>query len=497
MPHASARTVNDHLQALFGAGTCTGLTDGELVERFLARRDEGDERAFEALVTRHGPMVWRVCGTFLDHPDDVHDAFQAVFLVLARRAVGIRRTESVGSWLYGVTLRVAARARVTTTRRRVRDRRTVAAAGVLAAAGSGPPAAPTVERLDGSSVVHQELNRLPEKYRAPIVLCYLEGLTHDEAAVRLSWPVGTVRSRLSRARDTLRTRLARRGVTAPSILGPLAACIAGLDPGTAATAAAATGAATAMPPPLPMSLVRAAARLAAGQPATAGSVSVASLALAHGVCKAMMLKRVTFAACALVPLGIAAGGGTVLVRASGAQDAKPEAAPSQPAQSAKRPDTVQPADQPKPDAIDPKLQELLDAARQRLDAQRAFYEEGRITLDRFIDACARYERIQLLAAKTDAQRRSIRQRYVELLGEIERRETAEVQVGRGTLSDVTEARQRRLEAEFDLTAREKEAADTAAILRRLEELERQVDRLRRERGAIKTSHLDPDARQRD
>src|SRR5437763_1519480 len=124
MPHASAQALTDHLQALFGAGTCTGLTDGELVERFVARRDEGGERAFEALVTRHGPMVCRVCGELLDHPDDVHDAFQAVFLVLARRAGAIRRHESVGSWLYGVALRVAARARVATIRRRIRDRRT-------------------------------------------------------------------------------------------------------------------------------------------------------------------------------------------------------------------------------------------------------------------------------------------------------------------------------------------------------------------------------------
>src|ERR1700738_5014628 len=120
MAHASAQALTDHLGALFGAGTCTGLTDGDLVARFLACRDEGGERAFEALVTRHGLMVLRVCRHLLDDPSAVHDAFQAVFPVLARRAGSIRKSESVGSWLYGVAVRVAARARVATIRRRVR-----------------------------------------------------------------------------------------------------------------------------------------------------------------------------------------------------------------------------------------------------------------------------------------------------------------------------------------------------------------------------------------
>ena len=133
MRHASAQTFTDHLQALFDGGTCAGLTDGDLVERFQARRDAAGERAFEALVTRYGPMVLRVCRNLLDDPDDVHDAFQAIFLVLARRAGAIRESESVGSWLYGVAVRVAARARVSTIRRRIRDRRTIEAAGVIAA----------------------------------------------------------------------------------------------------------------------------------------------------------------------------------------------------------------------------------------------------------------------------------------------------------------------------------------------------------------------------
>ena len=199
MTNAPAQVFTDHMQVLFGVGTCAGLTDGQLLERFMAGRDEAGDLAFEALVTRHGPMVMRVCRNVLDDPHDVHDAFQAVFLVLARRANAIRNRQSVGSWLYGVAVRVSARARVAAIRRQIRDRRTIGAAQAIAAVVPNQDDASPIERNDRAEVVHQELSRLPEKYRAPVVLCYLEGLTHDEAAARLSWPVGTVRSRLARA----------------------------------------------------------------------------------------------------------------------------------------------------------------------------------------------------------------------------------------------------------------------------------------------------------
>ena len=135
--------------------------------------------------------------------------------------------ESVGSWLHGVTLRVTARARVVAIRRKIRDRQATLAAQSIAALVSDQTDMPTIERQEDAEIVHRELNRLPEKYRAPIVLCYLEGLTHDEAATQLCWPVGTVCSRLARARDTLRSRLARRGVTAQATFGPMASWIVG------------------------------------------------------------------------------------------------------------------------------------------------------------------------------------------------------------------------------------------------------------------------------
>jgi RNA polymerase sigma factor (sigma-70 family) len=475
MTHASSQALSDHFQVLFGPGTCAGLTDGELVDRFRTDRKLGGEQAFETLVTRHGPMVMSVCRGLLDDPSDVHDAFQATFLVLARRAGAIRKKESVGSWLYGVAARVAARGRAASIRRRIRDRRTIEAAGTLAAEGTAARKPSTIERDDGAAIVHQEVDRLPEKYRAPIVLCYLEGLTHDEAAARLRWPVGTVRSRLSRARDRLRSRLTHRGVTAPSALGPIVSWLSGEPIGstTAATFA------SIIPAPLSATLARSATHFALGRSATAGSLSAVSVAMAQGVLTTMLIKKLAMIACVALSFGIASvGGGALLVRASRAQDSKGARAattdqPSKPAAE----DNTQ-----KPDEIDPLLQELLKAARTRLETQQRFYEEGRITLDRFIDACAEFEQAELLAAKTDARRQAIRQRHVNLLKEIENREEAEVQVGRGTAGDVAEARQRRLEAELQIKLSEKEVAEKAAILRRLSELERKVDELQGKLG---------------
>jgi RNA polymerase sigma factor (sigma-70 family) len=489
MPHSSTQALSDQLQVLFDAGTCAGLTDGELIDRFRTSRDEGGERAFEVLVTRHGPMVMGVCRNILDDPTDVHDAFQATFLVLARRAGSIRQRDSVGSWMYGVAVRVAARSRVASIRRRIRDRRTLAAAGTVATLATEARSTPSIDRDEGAALVHQELDRLPEKYRAPIVLCYLEGLTHDEAAARLSWPVGTVRSRLSRARDRLRSRLTRRGLTAPASLGPLSAWFVG-DPAASTATATAT-----LPLPLSTSLARSATRFAIGQPVTAGSLSVVAMRLAQGVLTTMMLKKLTIAGCAVLSLGLAGlGGGVFLVRASRAQEARPSPAATsgqaiKPAAPPVPIDPLLPADPLRidldrifaaiPDDLDPLLRQLLAASCQRADAQRAYYQEGRITIDRFLDALARLERVQLLVARTDAERMAIRQNHLNLLAEIEKRENVELQAGRATVADVSEACQRHLEAKYELKIIEKEAAEKSAIQRRLSELERKVEQLQR------------------
>ena len=183
------------------------MPDRQLLERFAHDRDASADAAFEVLVRRHGPMVLRVCRNVLKDWNDAEDAFQATFIVLARRCGSIHKRDSVESWLFGVACRVAARARVEAARRRAVERRGASEAD----AALGTPEDDEADRLELGPIVQEEVRRLPEKYRAAVVLCYWEGLTQEQAAAQLGCPLGTVRSRLARARDLLRRRLARRG----------------------------------------------------------------------------------------------------------------------------------------------------------------------------------------------------------------------------------------------------------------------------------------------
>src|SRR5262245_20642013 len=177
------------------------LPDAQLLKLFALHRHEA---AFEALLHRHGPLVFGVCRRMLFDRQDAEDAFQATFLVLANKAGSITRPSLLSNWLYGVALRVAGRARNNALRRRVRERQH---GDLPAVAGAGRSVDPHLAPL-----LHEEVRRLPDKYRSPVVVCYLEGKTNEEAAAQLQWPVGTVKTRLDKAREMLRTRLARRGV---------------------------------------------------------------------------------------------------------------------------------------------------------------------------------------------------------------------------------------------------------------------------------------------
>jgi RNA polymerase sigma factor (sigma-70 family) len=201
------KTALDEIHRLFAEGTLTGLSDGQLLERFATR---GDGEAFAAIVARHGAMVLSVCRSALGPRDDAdaEDAFQAAFLVLLRRAGSFPLHGSLAGWLYRVARRVARQARIEAARRRTRERR---AAGRVEVEPPHDPARDEVRRL-----VQQELAHLPERYRMPILLCDLHGLTRDEAAEAIGCPPGTVAGRLARAREQLRGRLARRGVTSSS-----------------------------------------------------------------------------------------------------------------------------------------------------------------------------------------------------------------------------------------------------------------------------------------
>jgi RNA polymerase sigma factor (sigma-70 family) len=195
-----------HIRSLFDAGTQGGHTDRVLLEHLQAG-EAAAQAAFAALLERHGPMVWQVCRSTLGNAQDSDDAFQATFLVLVRRAGSLWVRDSLGPWLHGVAIRVARQARVTAARRRVHERR-AAEQAITTTSGSFLSA----EQEEVAQQLHEELSRLPGRYRAPLILCYLEGLTHEQAAAQLRCPVGTVRSRLARGRERFRTQLIRRGL---------------------------------------------------------------------------------------------------------------------------------------------------------------------------------------------------------------------------------------------------------------------------------------------
>jgi RNA polymerase sigma factor (sigma-70 family) len=188
------------------------LEDAELLRRFVA----GDDRAFAVLVQRHSALVLGVCRRVLGHAQDAEDAFQAAFLILARKARSIRRQQSLAGWLYKVAYRTALRARANLALRKARERRACENRDAL---GTGEPAC-----SDVGQVLDEEVRRLPEKYRTPVLLCYLQGQTNEEAARNLHCPTGTVKVRLWRARELLRRRLERRGL-AISIGLLLASCL--------------------------------------------------------------------------------------------------------------------------------------------------------------------------------------------------------------------------------------------------------------------------------
>ncbi|HYH65179.1 MAG TPA: sigma-70 family RNA polymerase sigma factor [Urbifossiella sp.] len=284
--------MNRVLQAVCRAAAEPEPTDGQLLAAYAGRRDEA---AFAELVRRHGPMVWGVCRRALGRREDAEDAFQATFLVLVRKPGSVRPADRVGNWLHGVAVRAARKAARTVARRREQQ--------VLHL----PEPETVAEGVwhDLIPVLDEEVGRLPEKYRLPVVLCDLEGNTRREAARRLGWPEGTVAGRLALARAMLARRLTLRGL--PVSGGVLAAVLAGGDLSAA----------------VPGALFDHTVRTAAG-----GASRPGAAALAEGVIRAMSATRGTVLAAVLAAAALS--GGVALW----AQPGGPPAGPAGPADPA-------------------------------------------------------------------------------------------------------------------------------------------------------------------
>jgi RNA polymerase sigma factor (sigma-70 family) len=285
MPTSPLSVVIQHLLANLRPDG-DGMTDGELLARFLGSRDED---ALAALVRRHAPMVWGVCRRLLNH-HDAEDAFQATFLVLVRKATGVPR-QAVANWLYGVARQTAVRLRATAAKRRRRETQVV---------NMPEPSVAEVRDADVQRVMDEELSRLPDHYRGVVVLCDLEGMTRREAARQLGIPEGSVASRLVRARALLAKRLNQRGIV---FSGSVGAVLSG-----SAWASA--------PPALVASTIKAASLMAAGR--AAGFVSAKVAALTDGVVKAMFVTRIKSVLAVVLVLGFVAMGATLLPYRTGA-----------------------------------------------------------------------------------------------------------------------------------------------------------------------------------
>lgn len=411
------------LRGVFESGTLAGLTEADLLERYLSR---GDERAFEALVSRHAPMVLGVCRRHLRDYHDVEDAFQATFLVFVRKAASIREPDRLSPWLYGVAHRVSLRARGLAAERRKKE-------------GSSHSNEPedrlaTTPDPDVFRVFDEEMTRLPDRYRAPIVLCLLEGRTQDEAAAALHWPLGTVRSRLFRGRELLRSRLDRRGV-APSgvVFGNVADTL---------------GAGCHFPSSLIHRTVQNAARMALGKTTTAAAASGTVAALTEGVLSTMWFTKFKLVVVFFVTAGTLASGAGLFVRhrlaTAGVARADDQAQTSENAaksQSVGATDRAAGSDAPKAgDArklAPSEMQVRLRIAMKKVENQKRLYRQNIAGVSSLESAQAE---VEILQAQIEAERENLQD-------ELER---LEVQLlARRAELHAAEARLRMKQATFD------------------------------------------------
>ncbi len=287
-----------HLCTLFHLGAIGDLSDQKLLERFATAEGEPADLAFTALLHRHAPMVLRVCTALLRDPHDAQDAFQATFLVLLRKSRDLWVHDSLGPWLHRVATRTARRAQAVARRRRQCERQAALSRATLPF---------HVEHDTPSSVLHEEIDRLPSPLRALVVLCHLEGQSQALAARTLSLPVGTVKSRLHRARDLLRRRLSRRGV--------------GFSPGLLSTEPPPRPADAVDSLPLCLSILRAAAQAGLSRAARDTLVSARAVHLFEETMSTMFLTKLKIGAALVLLAGCIAAGASGVFAQNPRQDA--------------------------------------------------------------------------------------------------------------------------------------------------------------------------------
>jgi RNA polymerase sigma factor (sigma-70 family) len=416
MSEGPLSTLLDYLRRLVSS-EATDCSDEELLERFALERDE---MAFESLLHRYGPLVWSICHRILTQEHAAEDAFQATFLVLVRKAGSVSKKASIRSWLHGVALRVALRARQHENLRRRREqvrsfRQTDEASW-----------------NDVRSILDEEIQRLPEKYRLPLILCYLEGKTNDDAARLLNCPRGTVATRLARARDRLRSRLRRRGVSLSA--GYLVALLAG-------NTASATVA--------PLVLAQTA------KVALTDMASVSITALTEGVLHTMFLSKLKTALAFVLMLAMISGAGigAYYLRAQ-VPFSKPEASSKgrgrgvQDKRAASRPE----------EHLQKLLKERLTAAEQEWKVRWELYrtaatEPGTtipVSFHLLMDAAKRLLKAEVELSNNKAERLKAHEKYLKLVKEFTDTTEQLHKEGRVSAAAVASARYQQLDAEIEL-----------------------------------------------
>jgi RNA polymerase sigma factor (sigma-70 family) len=408
--------VVGHLRRAAYLQEAAGLRDEQLLESFLVHREDA---AFEALLRRHGPMVLGVCRRVLHDRHDAEDAFQATFLVLIRKAASIGKREFLAAWLYRVAHRTALQARKAGARRKAKEKQV---GDMAQKQDTGDEAMREMLPL-----LDQELSRLPDKYRVPIILCDLEGTTRKAAAQQLNLPERTLSTRLARARVMLAKRLARHGTTFT---------------GSAVVAAAVTQnmASASVPISLMSATVKAAAVMAAGQTA---AISAMVVAIMEGALKSMFLTKVKYLTSVLVLIAVLCAGATVSVRVltadiSGAQEVG-TSAPA--AQEIPKKDLGDDSKAPSRQLgrENPKIRQLakkrLEALTKRLDIMTNLYKLSKLSIDPLIPAFSQLFHAELDYCESDQERLAICERSLAVLNGYEKESELRTGVGQFMAND--------------------------------------------------------------